>query len=53
MGPVPKTSVLLRKRNLDTGTQREDDYVKIEAETGIYYHKPRDTRGFWQPPEAR
>lgn len=40
------TSVLIRKENLDTNTQREGDYVKMEAEIGIILPQAKEYQGF-------
>ena len=51
-GEVPMTSVLIRnRRGEDTG--REGKAIWPERQRlECYGHKPRQTRGRWQPPEA-
>lgn len=48
------TGILMReKRRFETQTHKREGHEKVETEIGVICLKLRNTKNFWQLPEAR
>ena len=45
--------VTVVRKQRHTDTQREDSHVTAERKIGLNFSKPRNTKDFWETPDAR